>query len=138
MFQMQHASTDNSCTIRRDNHREKIPGEQTRYLCSQLKTLMEVHKYYLNPFISAEDVALKLNVHRNVISYIVNQQFGMNFRDFLNEFRLSDVNRLILDGKHKKSNGSISAIIESAGFFSISTYYRAKRKRMRMRSQGLK
>jgi AraC-like DNA-binding protein len=132
MFQLQHCSTDNSCVIRRDSHIEKIPREQAEYLCDQLKNLMEVHKYYLNPFISAEDVALKLNVHRNIVSYIVNQLFGMNFRDFLNEFRLADAYRLILDEKNKKATVSISAIIESAGFYSISTYYRAKRKSMRL------
>lgn len=132
MFQLQHCSTENSCAIRRDSHIEKIPREQAEYLCNQLKNLMEVHKYYLNPFISAEDVALKLNVHRNIVSYIVNQLFGMNFRDFLNEFRLADAYRLILDEKNKKATVSISAIIESAGFYSISTYYRAKRKSMRL------
>ncbi len=110
------------------DHGKLLPWDQTIQLFSELKALMEVQKYYLNPFISAEDVALKLKVHRNVISYVVNHCSGMHFRDFLNGFRLIEVDQQLIKN-NKKLFGIGSKIVESAGFFSMSTYYRAKRKR---------
>lgn len=113
---------------------ELLPGDQAKKLYTELNILMKVQKYYLNPFISAEDVALKLNVHRNVISYVVSNYSGMHFRDFLNEFRLLEVERLFQNTRNKSSITIESLITESTGFFSMSTYYRAKRKRERRSS----
>jgi AraC-like DNA-binding protein len=108
---------------------ELLPEDHAGKLFDELKKLMAVQKYYINPFISVEDVALKLNVHRNVISYVVSHCSGMHFRDFLNEFRLLEVDQQLDQKNSRKLNGTESTIVERAGFFSMSTYYRAKRKR---------
>jgi hypothetical protein len=120
---------DNNSIIAGKENGVLLPEDQARKLLSELTTLMEVQKYYLNPFISADDVALKLNVHRNVISYVVNNFAGMHFRDFLNEYRLLEVDLLLNEKNVKSVTGAGSMIVESAGFFSMSTYYRARKKR---------
>ncbi len=75
---------------------------------------------YLNTELSLSDVANATGYTRNQISYVLNHIFEMSFYDFINYARIDYLlNQLI-----SNYNGNINDIASSAGFNSITTFYK--------------
>lgn len=88
--------------------------------------LFEVKEIYKNPNLTLTDVALHIETNRNIISKVINQEFSMNFNDFVNERRAEAVIKQLKDGAHVK-NTLISIALDS-GFNSKATFNRAFKK----------
>jgi len=56
----------------------------------------------------------------------VNSGFGLNFNDFINQFRINEVKKMLENGEHKKQ--TLLAIAFDCGFNSKATFNRAFRK----------
>jgi len=93
-------------------------------LKNKLTELMTNDKIYLEPNLTLTDLSRKLGVNSTVLSYAINNGFGKNFNDFVNEFRISEV-------KEKLKNGDDSSLLNVAfdcGFNSKATFNRAFKK----------
>ncbi len=78
----------------------------------------------------AEDISLKSlsNVFYRSVEYIskcIHTIVGRNFRDYLNQIRLRQVFVALANNKEEKS---LQQIVSDAGFTSLPTYYRAKKR----------
>ena len=91
-----------------------------------MEQLMQQDKGYLNPGLTLNELAALLQTNKTYLSSILNQQFGMNFNDYVNQFRVKEACRLIMDPDF--SGSSIDHILEKAGFNTKSTFYSAFKK----------
>ncbi|MFC5282715.1 helix-turn-helix domain-containing protein [Pedobacter alpinus] len=88
--------------------------------------LMEDELLFEQPDLTLSDIAEKLATNSVILSKAVNQQFGMNFNDFINQYRVNAVIERIKDPKFK--NQTLLAIAFDAGFNSKATFNRAFKK----------
>jgi AraC-like DNA-binding protein len=91
-----------------------------------LSDLMEKEKLYLQPELSLSDIAGRLRTNVSLLSGIVNNAFGKNFNDFVNEYRVNEfIERIQLpENKHL----TLLGIAFDAGFNSKATFNRAFKK----------
>lgn len=92
----------------------------------KLLRLMQVEKIYGDPELSLTQVAKQLQSNPSFISMVVNRGFGLNFNDFINQFRIEEVKKMFSNGEHKKQ--TLLGIAFECGFNSKATFNRAFKK----------
>lgn len=80
----------------------------------------------MNPRANATQVAKQLQSNPSFISMVVNRGFGLNFNDFINQFRIEAVKEMLKKGEHKKQ--TLLGIAYECGFNSKATFNRAFKK----------
>lgn len=83
----------------------------------RITAFMDSEKPHLDPDIHIESLAKKLSIPERMLSRILNQHFGKNFFEFINEHRINDAKRLLLETERP-----ILDILHDAGFTSKSTF----------------
>lgn len=73
-------------------------------IVKKINKAMEVEKYFTEPSLSLPDLASKLGVLRNQLSFVINNQFGETFCDFINRHRVKEAKRQILESKNHSFN----------------------------------
>ncbi len=88
----------------------------------QLVNYIENKKPFLNPELSLPILAESLNVSRNQLSIVINQVHKKNFYEFINNYRIIEVKRLMTApaNKHLK----LISLAYDAGFNSKATFNR--------------
>jgi len=97
-----------------------LDKEKKQELLHNITTLMEEEKYYLNSQFTINDFAKKLNSNRNYLSQIINEFFNTNFNNFVNEYRVKEARKLLLDSENNKY--TIEGIAHSVGFHSKTSF----------------
>ncbi len=92
-------------------------------LLKKIIKLLEEDKVYLDPELSIIKFAQMLGTNKTYVSNEINRYFKKNFRTLLNEYRVAEARRLLLNPKYE--NYTFSAIAEKAGFNSVSVFNRA-------------
>jgi AraC-like DNA-binding protein len=87
---------------------------------SSLIRLMESEKLFLDSRLSIKTIADKLGLSVNHLSQVINQQSRKNFFNFINEYRVEEAKKLLLDQSNKKY--TILAIAYDCGFNSKSSF----------------
>ncbi|WP_025743883.1 helix-turn-helix domain-containing protein [Aquimarina pacifica] len=87
---------------------------------------VEKEQFYLSPFASLKSLAQALNSSSNYISQTINANMGLNFNDFINQYRIEASKKRLLDQSYKHL--TIEAIGNSVGFKSKATFYNAFKK----------
>ena len=81
---------------------------------------------YKNPNLTLTEIASQLNTNRSLISNVINQEFKMNFNDYVNSKRTEAVIEKLKEGEHLKS--TLLGIALECGFNSKTTFNRAFKK----------
>lgn len=103
--------------------KDGIPKKEKQINKETLTRYIENRKPYLDPKLTIVDMAFALKTNRSYISAFINSTYGMNFSQFIDECRLSELDRIVADpGNADKSN--IDKIL-MAGFGSYQSYRRA-------------
>lgn len=110
-----------------DKKKEKYAGivmseEEWNDCAVKIKNYVETEKAYLNPDLSLPQLAEKLDVPSHHLSRVINDQFGVNFFNFVNKYRVEEVKAKINDPKFQ--NLSILGIAYDSGFNSKSAFNR--------------
>jgi AraC-like DNA-binding protein len=105
---------------------EKLAEEELQNWKAQIERLMADERLYLEPELTLSDLARRLQTNASVLSAVINRAFGKNFNDFVNEYRVEEVKRLLEDPLAKHL--SLLGIGLECGFNSKSTFNRAFRK----------
>lgn len=92
----------------------------------QLLELMNEKKMYEDPELSLTQLAKAMQTNPSFLSSLVNKGFGMNFNDFVNEFRVEAVKQILESGGHKTQ--TLLGIAFECGFNSKATFNRAFKK----------
>ena len=79
------------------------------------------HKPYLNPELTLQDLAEYLDVHPNVLSYVINTTFQKNFYDLINEYRIEEFINLY---QNSNDRYTILSLALDSGFNSKSAFNR--------------
>ena len=112
-----------------DIHKTVIDDIETENLLhwkSAIEQLIIKDNIYKNPEITLPDLAKKLKTNIAVVSKTINQGFGLNFNDFINNYRIEAVKEMFAKGEHKKS--TLIGIAYDCGFNSKATFNRAFKK----------
>ena len=75
---------------------------------------------FLNPLLSIEEVSNSLNTNRTYVSKLVNIEYGMPFRDYINKLRLDFAKKLIA----AEPDASMDYIALKSGFQSATQFIR--------------
>jgi AraC-like DNA-binding protein len=100
-------------------------GELETWKAKILK-LMQDEKLYLQPELNLSDIANRLKTNISVLSGVVNNAFGKNFNDFVNEYRVKEFQERILLPENK--NITLLGIAFDCGFNSKATFNRSFKK----------
>lgn len=97
-----------------------LPQQQ---LAARLIDLMEQKKPYLEPHITVERLAIKLNVSPKLLSCTINSQLHMNFFELIGTYRVEEAKTRLIDEELRQR--SINEIMKSCGFNSKSVFNQA-------------
>ncbi|GHU88541.1 hypothetical protein FACS1894155_03610 [Bacteroidia bacterium] len=114
-FQMNQLSTISRC--------EKKQISQDIELFNALQALMYEEKIFKNYGITLDSLAIRMNVSRNRLSHTINNYTGKNFNQYINEYRIKEILKMMSESNYKHM--SIEEIAEQGGFNSRSSFYKA-------------
>jgi len=81
---------------------------------------MVIEKPYLNRELTIYDLAVQIKIPRHFLSEVINEHMGKNFYSLVNEYRVEEVKRRIVDPAYK--NLTILAIAFDSGFNAKSSF----------------
>ena len=70
--------------------KEKFEEEELSKWKTKILHLMQEEQLYLQPELTLSDIASRLKTNVSVLSGVVNNAFGKNFNDFVNEYRVKE------------------------------------------------
>jgi len=112
---------------RRDKYKT-IPIDPKRIedVIAKLIRLMDEEKLFLDPDLTLNKLSLKLRVHYNHLSRIINERFGLSYNDFVNKYRIEEARKKLTVPEEKGS--TILDVAYSTGFYSKSVFNAAFKK----------
>lgn len=99
-----------------------LTEETSERLYKELLNLMLEECMYRKSDLSINDLAVKLNVHPNYLSQIINEKEEKNFYEFVNHYRVEEFRKLISDPKNQ--NLTLLSLAFDCGFNSKSSFNR--------------
>lgn len=96
----------------------------------KLEVAMEQEKLYLNPNLSFERMAEKVDIPSKDLSATINRYYHVNFYEFINNYRINEAKALLEDPA--LSHRSITEIFYDSGFNSKSVYNTLFKKKFNM------
>lgn len=103
--------------------KEKLQLEE---IASKLKLLMDKEKAYKNPDITLSILSEQLGVKSYLTTKCLNSIFQKKFNDFINEYRIEELKKLLNDPKN--NNYTLLSLAFEAGFNSKASFNRAVKK----------
>lgn len=102
-------------------------GYDRNALAEKIKNFMENSSDFMSPDFSLSRLAELVDSNQKYVSQVINDIFGHNFTDFVNERRVREAQALLISPE-KCANLTLEAIGQKVGFGSQSTFIRAFRK----------
>jgi AraC-like DNA-binding protein len=93
---------------------------------TKVKDALESKKLYQDPELTLTELATEIGTNASLLSKIINRSFGMNFNDYINQYRVMEVKMKLEDPAN--SNLTIMSLAYDAGFNSKATFNRAFKK----------
>jgi AraC-like DNA-binding protein len=97
-----------------------LPPDELQDAKERLLASMEQERLYLDNEITLPKLAEQTQLSIHKLSYLLNNDFGQNFYQFINGYRIEEAKRLLLDPR--KNHLSIEGIAYEAGFNSKSVF----------------
>ncbi|GAB3548392.1 helix-turn-helix domain-containing protein [Spirosoma fluminis] len=99
-----------------------LPSETVTQVADSLIKIMESDKLYLDPELTVEKVARRLQVPARTISFVLNQHLQKSFNTFINEYRIEAVKQRLTDPASEHL--TLTGIAFECGFNSQATFQR--------------
>jgi AraC-like DNA-binding protein len=100
----------------------RLSDSEAKQYTEKLTDYMKSAKPYLNPDLSLPQLATELNISSHYLSQVINEQFNLNFFDFVNGYRVEAFKEKITDPGFW--NFSLLGIAFECGFNSKSAFNR--------------
>ncbi len=101
--------------------RSRLRSDYKERVKQKLLALFDSEKPYLESELTVSAVAARLKVPRHVLTEVLNTSLGKNFYQFVNEYRVEAVKKMLADPKRRHL--SIEALGFECGFNSKSTFF---------------
>lgn len=101
--------------------RSGLDPAEIEFIAARLVAFMGEQKPYLMPDLNAEELAEGVRITKHTLSQVLNGHFQKNFFDFINDYRIEDAKKRLVDPEF--ANLTIRGIALDAGFKSKSTFY---------------
>ena len=119
----QQLSKDNLLISKDASDLDEISSSQEKKLKSKLLSLFENDKIYRQSDLRIITVSEALQTNRTYISRMINEEFGVNFNEFVNQYRVQEAEQLL---RQKENNTyTLDYIAEQVGFGSGNSFTRA-------------
>ncbi len=102
--------------------KEQTLSDHELELALKIEKLLQLEKIYHEPSYTRADLARELKVSETIISKIINLHFQKNFPQLLNEHRVEDAKRLLV-----QTGAPIKTVAEESGFNSLPSFNRVFR-----------
>lgn len=109
-----------------ESNLEDSGAETQPQLAEKLTDFMEQQKPYLEPHITVERLAAKLNVSPKSLSGTINNELHVNFFELISSYRVEEAKKRLADAEMREI--PISEIMKSCGFNSKSVFNQAFKK----------
>ncbi|MBQ4834742.1 helix-turn-helix domain-containing protein [Pseudoalteromonas luteoviolacea] len=103
---------------------KKIPHDLAAPILSRLEKMMEEDELYKCPNLSLSQVANRLKVSVPHLSQVLNDNLGVSFTSYINQYRITLAKQLL----RKDTSMSLKQISELCGYNNQSTFYIAFKK----------
>lgn len=104
----------------------KLTDLEAKQYVEKLNNYMKESKSYLNPNLTLPQLAEELSMSPHILSQVINDQFKLNFFDYVNQYRVEDFKEMVFDPKYE--NFSLLGIAFECGFNSKSAFNRIFKK----------
>ncbi|MCE7991141.1 MAG: AraC family transcriptional regulator [Roseivirga sp.] len=98
----------------------RLDNTASLQVISKLEAHIKEEKRFLNPDLKLPMVATELNTTPHVLSQAVNENFGQNFQQYLNGYRVKAAQEML--ERQEKSHLTIASIAFDSGFNSLSAF----------------
>lgn len=98
-----------------------LSSEHSERLLEDILRIMEDEHSIYNPDFSLNQLAKLVNSNTKYVSWIINDTYNKNFRTFLNEYRIREASKRLLNTE-KYGGFTIQAIAEDVGFKSVTNF----------------
>ncbi|MEX0316007.1 MAG: helix-turn-helix domain-containing protein, partial [Allomuricauda sp.] len=96
-------------------------------LKTKLEYLMDTKKLYLKHNLKLDDIAELLDISRHHASQVINENFNVNFYDYINTYRIEEAKNKLTSYSQDPSQ-SISDLAYECGFNNRVSFYKAFKK----------
>ena len=96
-------------------------GNEQKYAEKIIK-IFNNEKIYLNEKLAVKDVAKKMELTNQQLSYMMNRQLGITFLDFVNTYRVKEIQKKIQQGNHQTK--TLFGLALESGFNSKASFNR--------------
>ena len=100
--------------------RSGLKEKDAKEYMDQLLKHMQEKKPYLDVDLTINDISSELNIPRHYLTQVINGLLGKNFYTFINEYRIEEVKKLLVDNQYAKY--TLTSIAFEAGFNSKSSF----------------
>ncbi len=107
--------------FKKTTNRKVLSEEEIQGTITTLEELMQNQRLYLNPTLKLNDVVSITRVPQKTISAVLNQHMGKTFNEYVNNFRIKEFKRRLLESN---DNLTITGIAFECGFNSQATFQR--------------
>ena len=104
----------------------RLSEMEAKQYADQLRKHIETSKSYLNPDLTLTQLASEIGIQSYLLSQVINEQFRLNYFDFVNNYRVQAFKERILNPKY--DNFSLLGIAFDCGFNSKSAFNRIFKK----------
>lgn len=105
-----------------------LSEEKGSNLYMQLEELMRCEHLYADPLLSIEKLAEQLQTNRTYLSQVINEQAGVTYSSYINNFRIDAALALLSDPANL--DVSLKEIAHQTGFNSLSSFYTLFKKKV--------
>lgn len=109
-----------------DKHFARLTDDQVRILQAKLQRVIVDEKPHLDPLLNLPSLSKKVGIGTHELSFVLNQGFGKNFYQYINELRVEEAKSLLESQEFQ--NKDIASVAIYAGFNSKTTFYTAFKK----------
>ncbi|MDH6342652.1 ligand-binding sensor domain-containing protein/AraC-like DNA-binding protein [Parabacteroides sp. PFB2-12] len=104
----------------------RLSEKECKELYKKLQNYMEEQKPYINSELKIGDLATAIEASSYSLSYLFNQHMNLSYYDYINQYRIEEFKRLVVDPKYKKY--TLTALAGLCGFSSRSSFFRSFKK----------
>ncbi|MCB0846162.1 MAG: helix-turn-helix domain-containing protein [Bacteroidetes bacterium] len=119
-FRIELLPTDSEKQIQIDSTNALMSDAEIDMVLEIFEKGMEEEKWFQNPSLSLRELAEKVNVSSNKLSWLLNERIGQNFNEYINSFRLENFKEIALNPAN--SHLTLLALAYESGFNSKTVF----------------